>query len=149
VFRLISQVGAGVFVWALVIVPAVADDAGPPSTARMIPPGQEELLGDMLGYGDTLAGCRFGDAEVEYTAIKVSYACPAGEVVFELAHPSAAPTTAIQTAQFAFVGQSGSPPRSLIDAMVSRIRSREDAFEWEQPAVDGGVASENDAAGED
>jgi hypothetical protein len=97
----------------------------------MIPPGEEELLAQMLGRGVTLAGCNLTSAGVEHTIVKATYACSEGEAVFELTHPSTAPATAIQTAQFAITLQSGSPPRSLTDALVSLIRSREDAFEWE------------------
>jgi hypothetical protein len=123
----------------LLLVPALA--SGP---APMIPPGEEELLAEMLGRGDSLAGCAFTDAEVQFTVIKVTYICPGGAAAFELCHPSQAPRTAIQTAQFAFTKQSGSAPRSLVDALVSRIRSREDAFEWEWPGGQGNAAA-NDA----
>src|ERR1035437_10080411 len=116
---------------ALLAAPALAADGPAVSPNPMIPPGEEELLAQMLGRGVTLAGCNLTSAAVEHTIVKATYACPEGEAVFELTHPSTAPATAIQTAQFAITLQSGSPPRSLTDALVSLIRSREDAFEWE------------------
>ncbi len=108
---------------------AAAEPAASPNP--MIPPGQEDLLAEMLGRGVTLAGCNLTGAGVEYTIVEATYACPEGEAVFDLAHPSTASPSAIQTAQFAITLQSGSPPHSLADALVSSIRAREDAFEWE------------------
>jgi len=113
----------------------------------MIPPGQEELISAMLGAGVTLAGCTFTGGEVIYTTIKATYACSGGPAVFELTHPSTASREAIQTAQFAITLQSGSPPRSLADALVSLIRSREDAFEWED--LRGEAVTKGDAGNAD
>jgi hypothetical protein len=116
---------------ALLAAPAFAADEPPGFSNPMIPPGQEDLLAEMLGRGATLAGCTLTSAGVDHTIVKATYACPEGEAVFELAHPGTAQRSAIQTAQFAITLQSGSPPHSLADALVSSIRTREDAFEWE------------------
>jgi hypothetical protein len=130
---------------ALLFTPALAADEPATSDGPMIPPGQEELLLAMLGKGATLAGCTLTGGEVVYTMVKATYACPGGEAVFELVHPSVAARSAIQTAQFAMTLESGSPPRSLADALVSRIRSQEDAFEWENLPGDDDDASDADA----
>src|SRR5579862_1415731 len=81
---------------ALLFRPVLAADSQGP----MIPPGEEELLAQLLGQGVTLAGCTFTGASIEYTQINAKYTCPEGEAVFELVHPSVAPRSAIPTAQF-------------------------------------------------
>lgn len=135
---------------ALLFAAALAAAESAASPNPMIPPGQEELLAQMLGRGVTLAGCNLTGAGVEYTIVKATYACPEGDAVFELAHPSTASASAIQTAQFAITLQSGSPPHSLADALVSLIRSREDAFEWEWlPSSKDAEPVDDDAADDD
>lgn len=116
---------------ALLAAPALAAEEPATPGSPMIPPGQEDLIAAMLGKGVTLAGCTLSAGEVIYTTIKATYACPGGEAVFEFSHPSTASREAIQTGQFAIMLKSGSPPRSLADALVSLIRSQEEAFEWE------------------
>lgn len=138
-----SAVRATLF-WALLFAPALA--ANEPSASNeapasdevvipvgqeaVIPAGQEELLVEMLGRGVTLAECKLTSGEVDHAIIKATYACPEGEVVFELRHPDKAPANATRTARFAITLLSGSPPAGLADALTSRIRSRETAFEW-------------------
>ena len=124
---------------ALLLAPALAAQeplaAGeaviPEELDAVIPPGQEGLLAEMLGQGTTLPEqCKLAGGEVDHSLIKATYACPGGEVVFELRHPSTAPAGATQTARFAITLLRGSPPAGLADALTSRIRSREMAFEW-------------------
>jgi hypothetical protein len=121
---------------------AADSDAAQPSTAAgetppgdgdlVIPPGQEQLLGEMLGQGAELPdGCRLVNGEIEYRVVKARYDCPAGEVILELAHPSRAAATAPHTDRFAITVQSGSPPDSLVTALESRIRSKEAGFQWQ------------------
>jgi hypothetical protein len=144
----VGRAAGAILVGALLFTPALAADEAPVPAGPMIPPGQEELLLAMLGKGMTLAGCTLTGGEVVYTTITATYACAGGPAVFELSHPSTAARSAIQTAQFALTLQSGSPPRSLADALVSLIRSREDAFEWEiLPGADD--APEGDAGDQD
>ena len=133
---------------ALLFAPALAADSPPVSPDPMIPPGEEELLADMLGRGVSPAGCQLTGAAVEYSIVKATYACAEGEAVFELRHPSSASASAIQTAQFAITLLSGSPPHSLADALVSLIRSREDAFEWEWPPGNDADAVDDDGDAE-
>lgn len=97
----------------------------------VIPPGQEDLLAQMLGRGAALAGqCEFTAGQVDGPILRATYKCSNGEVVFELCHPSKAPAGAVHTEQFAIVTKSGSPPDGLRDALVALIRSREAAFKW-------------------
>ncbi len=100
----------------------------------VIPAGQDDLLAGMLGRGAALPEqCKFAGGEVDHAVIKATYACPGGEVVFELRHPSKAPAGATETARFAITLLSGSPPAGLAEALTSRIRSGETAFEWRLP----------------
>ena len=149
--RYIGRSGAAsaALLCALLLAPALAADRPPVAPNPMIPPGEEEVLAEMLGRGVPLAGCVLTGAAVEYTIVKATYACPDGEAVFEFTHPSAAPASAIRTAQFAFTLQSGSPPHSLADALVSLIRSREDAFEWEWLPGYAADAADNDTQDKD
>lgn len=113
--------------------PSAPGDASMDELVMTIPAGQDELMADIVGRGETLPGdCKFTGGQVEGALIRASYACSGGEVVYELRHPSAAPSGAITTAQFAVVLRSGSPPAGFADALVSRIRSREAAFQWTQ-----------------
>jgi hypothetical protein len=97
----------------------------------VIPPGQEELLADILGRGATFAdGCTFAGGQADGPVIRATYTCPTGEVVLELVHPSLEAATATRTDRFAITLKNGSPPDGLIAALASRIRSREAAFEW-------------------
>ncbi len=105
--------------------------ATPLSEGPVIPAGQEDLLALMLGWGAALPGpCSLKSAGVDYAIINATYACPAGEVVFQLSHPSKAPAKATLTERFAIIQLSGSAPPGLADALAALIRSREAAFEW-------------------
>lgn len=97
----------------------------------VVPPGQDELLADMLGRGATLpAGCQFDSGDVNGSVIRSTYTCPSGNVVFELRHPSTAPPDAVRTDQFGITIHSGSPPAGLQDALASLVRAREGQFKW-------------------
>lgn len=97
----------------------------------VVPPGQEEILSDILGRGVALPGkCKFDGAEAAASVISSTYACPKGRVTFELRHPAQAAAGATTTAEFALVLKSGSPPAGLTEALVAHIRSREAAFKW-------------------
>ena len=127
---------------------AAASDGSDPD-GPWIPPGQEELLAEMLGRGATLPDeCTLAGGHAEYTNIKAAYKCPAGEVVFELAHASRANApTAMQTENFAIAVFSGSPPEGLADVVASLVRAHENAFEWQWPADDEADAT-GDGAGD-
>ena len=102
-----------------------------PGYAAVVPPGEEELLAQMLGLGATLpAECRFTDGDANGPIIRGDYACGANQATFELHYPSDAPPSAPHTAKFALVLHSGTPPPELTDALLSLIRSKEGAFEW-------------------
>jgi hypothetical protein len=123
---------------ALVVSVLVTQHAVSAIDAPGIPPGQEQLLAAMLGRGAPLPGaCTFRGGQVDHAVIRATYWCPSGLVVIALAHPSAAPASALQTANFAIALQSGRPPAALADALVSLIRSREAAFQWTFPPDEG------------
>jgi hypothetical protein len=102
-----------------------------PGSAAVVPPGQEELLAQMLGLGATLPEqCRFTDGDANGPIIHGDYTCGAEQVTLELHYPADAPASAPRTAKFALVVKSGTPPRELTDAVLSLVRSHEGAFEW-------------------
>src|SRR2546422_1644335 len=97
----------------------------------VIPPGQEELFGAMLGNGSALPGdCKLAAGSIDKTIVKATYACPRGEVIVELTHPAAAPADASRTEKFALRVERGTPPPDLQSALLSRIRERETGFRW-------------------
>ena len=106
-------------------------DAGP-----AIPPGQENLLLEMLGPGAPLPGCELADGQVNYTVVALTFDCAGGAVEYELAHRSKATRAATPTNLFAITLVSGTPPRGFPDALVSLIRSRENEFEFVWPGED-------------
>src|ERR1700690_2908971 len=57
----------------------------------VVPPGQNGLLSAMLGRGIALPdACAFAGGQADGPIIRATYACPYGEVVFDLVHPSSA-----------------------------------------------------------
>lgn len=97
----------------------------------VIVPGKEELLAEMLGRGETLAGeCAFTGGQTERTFIRGTYKCAAGEVVIELRHPNWATAPVAKTSAFAIIVLSGTPPPALVTDLAARIRSREAGFAW-------------------
>lgn len=127
---------------AAVPLMAVGQDGADAVESPAIPPGQEDLLLDMLGKGASLpGGCQIRDGRVRYTVVEVSYTCSLGDVVVELAHSSEALESEVQTRQFALSVLEGSAPTSLIDVLSTRILEREDGFEWViAPEADGDEA---------
>jgi MYXO-CTERM domain-containing protein len=108
-----------------------AREGDPPRDDLVIPPGQEELLANMLGRGAALPGeCQFASGQVSGPVVIATYTCSGAQVVFELRHPSRAAAAPMQTEKFSVALQSGSPPAGLAEALLERIRSREDDFTW-------------------
>jgi hypothetical protein len=124
----------------LILFSAAASARGPAGAVEepgadgeaVIPAGREEMLAGMLGRGGPLAaGCTFSGGQVEYSVVRATYTCPAGEVVYELSHPAAAAAPAARTERFALTPVSGSPPDALTAALIARLRGAESAFEWQ------------------
>ena len=108
---------------------AVGDDGGP-----VIPPGQEELLVEMLGRSAALPdGCALSEGIADRATVKARYACELGEVELRLTHPGRAAEGATRTEQFALVVHSGSATPALTSAVAARVRARESEFEWLWP----------------
>jgi hypothetical protein len=118
--------------------PARADDA----FVKVIPPGAEALIGDMLGGNDQLAGgCVLDGASIERTRIVATYACAGRKVTLALHHPNdpAAAAPVARSKQFALVAKDDAP-KPLADDVAARIAAREGAFRWvsaEQPGQHG------------
>src|SRR5690606_16210025 len=74
--------------------------------------------------------CKFSGGVVERRSVRATYACSGGEIALTLHHPGDAPAGAQQTAQFAVVVTSGTPPGGFVDALLNHVREREGGFEW-------------------
>jgi hypothetical protein len=95
----------------------------------VIPKGYEDLAAELLGRGEQIAGsCTLTGGGIDH-AFRGVYRCGGDEVVVELIHPSRAPRSAVRTARFA-VTVRGSPPPGFLDALVARVRAREEPFQW-------------------
>ena len=103
-----------------------------------IPPGQEALVGAMLGSDATLPGdCKLLTGNLQKTTVEATYACSTGEVVVQLANPANAPANATRTDKFAIWVARGTAPADLQSTLVSRIRERESQFRWITYSPDG------------
>ena len=95
----------------------------------VIAAGYEDLVAEMLGRGEQIAGsCALTGGGIG-DAIRGVYQCGDHQVVIELVHPSKAPATALRTARFAVMVH-GSPPPQFLDAVIARVRARETRFQW-------------------
>ena len=103
--------------------------------AQTIPPGQERVIGAMLGKGATLPdGCALADGQIDRYVVRATYQCPDGKVVIQLAHRDAGGSPSIRTARFAVTVVNGSPPADLLAAVATLIRSHESEFDWNVPS---------------
>src|SRR5262245_28129073 len=73
---------------SLVLCVPLFAEGGNASEGLAIPPGQENLLLQMLGVGKPLAGCDLVDGQVQHTSIKATYACEENNVEYRLTHRS-------------------------------------------------------------
>ena len=104
-----------------------ADERG----LAVVPPGFESVLAEMIGRGAELpSSCKLTDAGIDRTHVRSRYDCPGGEVEIELRHPDAAPDGTRKTDKFALVVVEGTVPAPLEDALIDRIRAREEGFQW-------------------
>jgi hypothetical protein len=121
-----SRLGLGLLLVAL--GPPFADA---PARAQIIPPGQEELLGAMLGKGTQLPDdCSLAAGRIEHNVVQATYHCREGDVVIQLSHPSVGSAQAIVTKRFALTVASGAADADLLRAIEALVRSREAEFEW-------------------
>jgi hypothetical protein len=129
------------------IAPAIAagiDDSEANQPA--IPPGQEELLLEMVGNDAWLPeGCKFADGRVNYTVVEAKYRCPWGNTVLEFAHVGTAKSPDAQTTQFDISVRKGSAPVNMADVVAEYIRSQEDDFEWTWPGLETSQNAESEA----
>lgn len=113
---------------ALACVAVAGSAAAAP--VHVIPAGQESLVEEMLGGGDTLPGaCRLEGAEIEQQRIVARYGCSTGAVTVVLADPEGGSASAGRTATFAW-SATGTLPSGLLAALMDRVRGREEGFLW-------------------
>ena len=132
----VALVALGTVAWAQPDATPADVDAARLNEQYGIEPGAEQLIGAMLGSGETLpGGCKLDDGRIERTAVVATYACSGGNVVLELDHPEVAPAGGPRTERFAITVKSGTPPGGLLDAVTARIRAREGSFQWKSLAA--------------
>lgn len=123
---------------------AAAADEG---FVKVIPPGNEALLSELLGTAPLPAGCVLGDVAIERTQVSASWACggqPARVVLLHPADPQAA--GAATAGPFALVVASGTP-QALVDELTRRLAARAGDWRWVSAEAPGlGVAGEGPTA---
>lgn len=116
----------------------------------VVPPGQDDLMAAMLGRAAVLPGeCRFDGGGADGIAIRSTYRCATGKVVYELTHPDNGDDTASTTERFAIMLRSGNPPDGLEEALVSLIKYREPEFQWVWLSSHQDGSNEDPQAGDD
>jgi hypothetical protein len=109
----------------LVPAPAMAE------AAHAVPPGQEELVAEMLGRGQPMGGCRLTQVDMKPASVEGAYQCQddAGTVGIVLEYPSSGKRAAFTTHEFA-VSTRDEPPAELLEGLRRRIIEREADWRW-------------------
>ena len=96
-----------------------------------VAPGQEDLVAEMLGRGESLADCRLVDVDMQPAAIAGSYRCEglADPVVVVLQHPSDQRGASFTTLHFA-ASTRGAVPPGLLATLHARITEHEAQWRW-------------------
>lgn len=129
---------------ALTARAAAADD----EFVKVIPPGNEALLSEVLDAAPLPAGCAPGDIAVERTQVSASWTCGGQAAHLTLLHPGdpKAAGAAAKTNQFAIVVAPGTPP-ALVEEITRRLTAREAAWRWVSAEAPGlGVPGETPTA---
>jgi len=115
---------------AVVALGSATARAQQPQFVKVIPPGKEQFVSDLLGDKAPLpGGCVFDGAALDRTVIAASYVCGGKKVALELHHPSDGAGAAATTTQFAIVPKGEVPP-ALLGALKDRIAQRESSWRW-------------------
>lgn len=98
---------------------------------KVIPPGHEKLIGEVLGGAALPDKCALDHASIERTKIVAAYECAGKKATVELHHPAdpEAAAPAARTAQFALVTK-GEAPRALVDEIAKRLAAAETSWRW-------------------
>jgi hypothetical protein len=127
------------------VAPAEAADPSPAGDTAwhderyVILPGAEDLIGSMLGKGETLpGGCKLTAGKIERSSVLATYTCGDAEVGLELDHPASPSAGTVRTERFAIAVKSGTPPAELVDGVASHVRAHEGTFEWKDLGPQGG-----------
>ncbi|MFT3767569.1 MAG: hypothetical protein QM820_19110 [Minicystis sp.] len=114
---------------ALTIAPGLARADDP--FVKVIPPGNEKLLGEILGGASLPEKCALDRASIERTKVVAAYDCGGRKATVALHHPSdpEAAAPAAKTAQFALVIK-GDAPRALVDEIARRLAAQDKTWRW-------------------
>jgi hypothetical protein len=112
--------------FALLLASAARADVG-----HAMPPGQEDLVAEMLGRGEELGGCRLVQVDMHPSAIEGTYRCQEVHdgVAVVLEYPSTDSRMTFSTLKFA-VSARGPAPEALLDALRRRILEHEAGWHW-------------------
>ncbi|MCC6214078.1 MAG: hypothetical protein IT376_04370 [Polyangiaceae bacterium] len=103
------------------------------SASPVIPPGQDAVLGALVGAGQPdVGGCRLVSADAEKVRIEATYDCAGARVGVVLHHRSAAVEALAESEQFRVATAPGSapPPPALVAGVLERVRQHEQRFRW-------------------
>ncbi len=118
---------------ALVLVGAWSPASAQPPVRVGIPPGQERLVGEMMGLGEELPGaCRLLGARIVMSEVAARFSCGAPPVELEIAlrHVAEDGPALARTDRFRLVARDGAPPPALVTELAARVAAREAAFKW-------------------
>lgn len=131
-----STLRARVLCVALLLAARANGETTEASPVFVVPPGQEELISEMVGRGVVFpGGCRLVDGQVDYVFVRARYECADGDLVVELHRPGEDLAEIARTGRFSVVIRSGEPPAGFVEALAARVESREDEFAWKRIAA--------------
>jgi len=127
------------------VVATVSNARAQSGVVKVIPPGLETTIADLVGVSEAdLGGCAGKSASIDRTKITAKYSCGGKDVFVELRHPTDASSPRAATERFALVTEA---PKTLVDALAARVRAKESAFRWVSAEAPGlGVAAEGPTA---
>ncbi|APR85655.1 Hypothetical protein A7982_11004 [Minicystis rosea] len=98
---------------------------------KVIPPGNEKIVGEILGGAALPEKCALDRASIERTKIVAEYGCGAQKVTLALHHPDdpEAAKAVAKTARFAVVTK-GAAPQALVDEIARRLGTLDKTWRW-------------------
>jgi tetratricopeptide (TPR) repeat protein len=97
---------------------------------KVIPPGSERVVQEMLAGEPGPAGCTFVGAAIDRTLVRARYQCGGpDQVTVELRHIGDDSGATAKTAKFALVPR-GAVPEALVKAVAARVTEREGGWRW-------------------
>lgn len=96
----------------------------------VLAPGQDALIGRMLGKDEVLHACRFTGGVADGATVRAFYRCAAGDLEIEVVHRDAASWRMTRTAHLGLRVRQGSAPDEFMTALIARLRAHEAELRW-------------------